>query len=191
MMAARGADGELALYSPIPEPGTEAIAAARAFGGVSTIIAPSPFHHLGVGDWLAAFPEASVAAPEGACDRLEKRLGVRPSATMPSLAEGISLLLPEGLKAPEFWLRVETTDGVAWAVCDAFAGPAGMDDAPATLPKPRGAFAAMCLGDPPRYKAWALAQIEQDRPTQLFPAHGNRVAGSKLADEMKNILEGL
>ncbi|WP_298975113.1 hypothetical protein [uncultured Roseobacter sp.] len=191
MMAARLADGALALYSPVPAPDSEAVDAARARGGVAAIIAPSPYHHLGIAAWMDAFPEASLCAPEGACDRLEKRLGVRPSAKMPSLVDGAAFLFPEGLKAPEVWLRAETADGVAWAVCDAFAGPAGTDDAPATEPKARGAFATMCLGDPPRYKAWALAQIERDQPTQLFPAHGNRVAGTGLAMGLKDIVEGL
>ena len=140
---------------------------------------------------MDAFPDASLSAPEGACDRLEKRLGMRPSAIMPTLAAGMAFLFPEGLKAPEVWLRAETADGVAWAVCDAFAGPAGADDMPAARPKPRGAFATMCLGDPPLYKAWALAQIARDQPTQLFPAHGNRVAGAELVQGLNHIVESL
>ena len=191
MMAARAASGGLVLYSPIPAPDPDAIAVARDLGGVSAIIAPSPFHHLGVADWLAAFPDAAVSAPEAALDRREKRLGFRPSAEMPTFAGDVTLIIRDGLKAAEVWLRAKCADGVAWAVCDAFAGPTGTDDTPAAVPKSRGTFATMCLGDPLMYKAWALAQIERDKPVQLYSAHGNRVAGSMLAKGLKDIVEEL
>jgi len=191
MMAVALPDAGLMLYSPVPDPTEEALDAARKLGGVGAIIAPSPFHHLGVASWHTAFPDATVHAPEGAITRLEKRLGQVPSADLPTLPNGMAFLAPVGLKAPELWLSSQGSNGTLWAVCDAFAGPPGADDAPAEAPKARGAFATMCLGDPPAYKAWASNQIEVDSPTILLPAHGNRVEAAALPQYLSRIVEDL
>lgn len=191
MMAVQIPAGGLALYSPIPDPDDDAIATATALGRVAAIIAPSPFHHLGIASWRAAFPKATIHALPGAAARLEKRLGSVPLTDMPSMPEGIELLSPSGLKAPEVWLRSEGTNGIAWAVCDAFAGPAGADEAPAETPKARGAFATTCIGDKADYKGWAMTQIDRDHPALLLPAHGNAVAGESLPDDLRAIVETL
>ena len=191
MMAVQITTGGLVLYSPIPDPDDDAVAAAKALGGVAAIIAPSPFHHLGIGSWKIAFPGATVHALPGAAARLEKRLGAAPSPDMPVMPDGIDLLTPPGLKAPEVWLRSERPNGIAWAVCDAFAGPAGPDEAPAETPKARGAFATMCIGDKAAYKDWAMTRIDLDQPTLLLPAHGNAVAGENLPGGLHAIVEAL
>ncbi|GFE65729.1 hypothetical protein KIN_28030 [Litoreibacter roseus] len=191
MVAARLRRGRLALYSPVPKPDDTALEAARDLGGVTTILAPSHFHHLGIADWRAAFPDATVCAPAAAIPRLENRLGHSVFDTMPDLDRGLSLMSPPGLRAAEVWLRAEGPDGVAWAVCDAFAGPAGSEDSPADSPKARGAFATMCLGDKTAYKNWAMTRIDADRPVLLLPAHGNAVSGPALADGLAAIVEAL
>lgn len=191
MMAVRLKEGGLVLYSPFPDPDDAAIMAARDYGGVTAIIAPSPFHYLGIASWRAAFPDATLHAPEAAISRLEKRIGKAPISQMPMLPKGVDLVAPDGLKASEVWLRSVGTVGTAWAVCDAFAGPKGTDDAPAEIPIPRGAFASMCIGDKSAYKAWAMNQIALDNPTLLLPAHGNAVAADGLSKRLRSIVEAL
>ena len=64
MTALRLPGGGLLLYSPIRlTPAREA--AARALGPVRHLYAPNLFHHLHIGAWAAAFPEARVHAPPG------------------------------------------------------------------------------------------------------------------------------
>lgn len=191
MMAVLLKDGGLALYSPIPEPDDAAILAARDYGGVAAIIAPSPFHHLGIASWRMAFPDATFHAPEAAIPRLEKRIGATPVSQMPCFSKGVDFVAPRGLKASEVWLRSKGTGGTAWAVCDAFAGPTGTDDAPAESAKPRGAFASMCIGDKGAYKTWAMNQIALDNPTLLLPAHGNAVESDALSKSLRSIVEAL
>lgn len=54
--------GGLLLYSPLP-PTPERRAAIEALGPIEHIYAPSLFHHLSVGAWAAAHPEAKVHGP--------------------------------------------------------------------------------------------------------------------------------
>ncbi|MEZ4452307.1 MAG: hypothetical protein R3B09_22765 [Nannocystaceae bacterium] len=64
MTALRLADGGLVIHSPIVM--SEARRAAiAALGPVRHLYAPNLYHHLRLGEWLAAFPGAKVHAPAG------------------------------------------------------------------------------------------------------------------------------
>jgi hypothetical protein len=58
----------LVVHSPLPLT-AERQASVAALGKVTHLYAPNTFHHLWLGDWSHAFPEARVHAPEG----LEKK----------------------------------------------------------------------------------------------------------------------
>ena len=64
MTVLRLRDGELLLYSPISLT-PERQAAVSALGRVAHLYAPNLFHHLYVGAWAAAFPDARLHAAEG------------------------------------------------------------------------------------------------------------------------------
>lgn len=69
MTVLRADDGDgLVIYSPIAltEPLREAVA---ELGRVVAIVAPNALHHLFVGDWLAAFPDAQLWAAPGLPER--------------------------------------------------------------------------------------------------------------------------
>jgi len=68
MTLARLADGGLFVHSPIPLAGGLG-AAVAALGPVKAVVAPSLFHHLSIGEWLQAHPEAAFYA----CPGLEKK----------------------------------------------------------------------------------------------------------------------
>lgn len=57
-------EGELLLHSPIPR-SPELAAAVDALGRVTRLHAPNTFHHLSVGEWAGAYPDATLAAPPG------------------------------------------------------------------------------------------------------------------------------
>ncbi len=66
MTLVRLADGGLFVHSPVAlDPATRA--AVDALGPVRAVVAPSIFHHLHVGAWMAAYPGAVF----GACPGLE------------------------------------------------------------------------------------------------------------------------
>ncbi|MCB9676727.1 MAG: hypothetical protein H6737_16540 [Alphaproteobacteria bacterium] len=62
MTVLRLAGDALLLYSPVPLT-PERKAAVDALGRVAHLYAPNTFHHLWLGDWSAAYPEARVHAP--------------------------------------------------------------------------------------------------------------------------------
>lgn len=80
MTVVRLADDTLLLHSPISatEPLLEEV---RALGTVSVLVAPNRFHHLFVGDWQRAFPEARLYVAPG----VERK---RPDLTVTGLLDG-------------------------------------------------------------------------------------------------------
>lgn len=57
-------DGSVLLHSPLPMT-PERRAEVEVVGRVAHLYAPNTFHHLWLGEWAAAFPEARVHAPAG------------------------------------------------------------------------------------------------------------------------------
>ena len=68
MTLCRLSDGGLALISPIPAT-DEIRAAVDALGPVRVIVAPNLLHHLYVGDWIDAYPEALSYGALGLADK--------------------------------------------------------------------------------------------------------------------------
>src|SRR5262245_8950178 len=63
-------DGGLFVHSPISlKRGMRE--AVDALGPVKAVVAPSLFHHLSVGEWIQAYPDAVVCA----CPGLERKRG--------------------------------------------------------------------------------------------------------------------
>ena len=63
MTVLRLSDADLLVHSPI-ELNAERRAQVEALGRVTHLYAPNLFHHLHLGEWIAAFPSARVHAPE-------------------------------------------------------------------------------------------------------------------------------
>ncbi len=61
---ARLHDGSLLVYSPV-EAGPELFAELARLGPVRHLVAPSKYHHLWLGDWARAFPQATRYAVPG------------------------------------------------------------------------------------------------------------------------------
>lgn len=64
MTVVRLPDSRLLLHSPIA-PSAELVSEVEALGAVSYLVAPNRFHHLFVGQWKQACPEASVYVAPG------------------------------------------------------------------------------------------------------------------------------
>lgn len=68
MTVVRLTDGSLFVHSPVGL-GEGTRESVEALGRVRAVVAPSLFHHMFVGEWVEAFPEAAVYA----CPGLEKK----------------------------------------------------------------------------------------------------------------------
>ena len=64
MTVVRLSEGGLFVHSPVALD-SETRRAVDALGEVRAVVAPSLFHHLFVGEWMAAYPRASVCACPG------------------------------------------------------------------------------------------------------------------------------
>ena len=64
MTVVRLADGHLLLHSPVAADG-DLVAAVAELGAVAYLVAPNRLHHLFVGDWKRAFPDAEIHVAPG------------------------------------------------------------------------------------------------------------------------------
>lgn len=64
MTVIRLGDGSLLLYSPVVMTPARR-AAVEALGRIAHLYSPNTYHHLRIGDWQAAFPDARLHAPPG------------------------------------------------------------------------------------------------------------------------------
>jgi hypothetical protein len=93
--------GELVVCSPIPAT-PERVAAVRALGRVAHLHAPNTFHHLWLGEWVAAFPDALVHAPAGLrAKRPELRIDRAHGGESSALADGVDEIPIRGFRLEE------------------------------------------------------------------------------------------
>lgn len=189
---------ELLLVSPIR--GTLERAPLDGIGRPVLALAPNHFHHLGLPEARARHPELVCVATSAARPRLARK-HAHAFAPMEVLRErlprGVEVLEPPGLKNGEAWLRIETSRGVAWAVCDAFfhvtrpvSGAMGMMlRATQTVPGLRigSTFLWLATRDRRAYRSWLEERVRADRPRVLIPSHGEVLADEALPDRLAEL----
>lgn len=72
MVVLRLNDESLAIYSPVVGLTDDVQEAIHALGDVRRLIAPNAFHNLGQAEYLDAFPNSRMVAPQRALTRLGK-----------------------------------------------------------------------------------------------------------------------
>lgn len=85
MTVVRLADGGLFVHSPIARSGGIA-AAVDALGPVKVVVAPSLFHHLYVGEWMEAYPDAGFFPCPGLARKRRDLAWTRALSDMPEPA---------------------------------------------------------------------------------------------------------
>lgn len=179
-----------------PTRGIDPMPLVEKAGDVRYLLAPNHFHYLGVARWLEKCPRAVPVCGPTARRRLTKKLEV-PWTELDELAAALpddaSLLVAEGTRNGEVWLRVGST----WIVCDGFFN----------LPEmPRGALGVFCrltdtapglkigstwkylaLSDRKKYLSWLDETLDRHPPERLVPAHGALEEGTDLADRIRRL----
>ena len=158
------------------------------------IIFPNAYHHMGVQQWLEAFPAACLYASERAIEQLKEK-GFADQTIMPleqsqpPLPEHYDVLFPPGHKAGDIWLRKQNpvgrhcTNTSSWITCDSFLNYDRLSNQPIArfMQKVLGAAPGLkisqvvkwfILNNRQSFKAWVLNQLYQDNPTTLIPSHG-------------------
>jgi|SRR5579883_2991670 len=180
-------------------------ASVEAVGTPRVLFAPNHFHHLSLRRFHERWPEARVVAGAVAIPRLQK-LGhaavTHVDAVTDLLPAGARWLEAEGTRAGETLLSLPRDDGGAagrtWIACDAFfhverrvTGLAGV--ALRALKTTPGlaigqTFNWVALRDRAAYRAWVLAALERERPTELWMSHGDRVARADLPEVLGELV---
>jgi hypothetical protein len=200
-LVVRLADGRVAVHSPIRGLGRRAHDALAAIGAPAFLIAPNHFHNLGLREYAAAYPGASVIASPTAAPRVARRCGHEvhtPALLGAALPAGMSLLEPPGTRAGELWLSFESPAGRAWSAGDAFFNIARTPRTPmGLLLRLLGISAGLRIGasfrwlvrDRPGYRRWLLDAIAAQRPTTLIPCHGEILADPELPQRLRRLVE--
>lgn len=183
MVVIRLADGGMWLHSPVT-PTPALLEAVTALGPVAHLVAPNLLHHLDIGDWQAAFPDAmlhalpglrakrpdlridadlSVPAWPGQIDQITLRNRITDEAVFFHRASGTAIFTDLLQQFPPGWFT--GWRGVI-ARLDAMTGPA-----PQVPRKFRLGFA----GQRPQARA-AVAQILRWPTQRVLMAHGAPVA---------------
>ena len=92
------------------------------YAPVRALVASNAFHHLGLPEWKAHFPEAAIFAPSQAIGRVQKRsklTGVRPLVEAASIAgPRLELVDMPYYKTGEVLVRIDADRGRVWYVTD-------------------------------------------------------------------------
>ena len=188
-LAARLDDGTWLAVSPaagLPEGALEELAK----DGVSALVAPNGFHHMGQSPWRARFPKAVSYAPAGSLARLaskSKDVAYQPlDELVKLLPKRIRFILPEGTKIPDLLMSVGIDGGNVFFSGDLISNTVSED----VKPVPRFIFgllgggagyrfnkvpAALYLRDRAGWKRSVLESLEASPPTVVLPAHGNPI----------------
>ena len=112
MTVVRLPGAKLLLHSPVAAT-EELVREVKALGRVAYLVAPNRFHHLSVGEWLQACPEASVYVAPGLDEKRPdlKIAGVLTDEPEPGWAGTVDQVLVSGFVANEvvFFHRPSTT----------------------------------------------------------------------------------
>ncbi len=177
-------DSSLCLFSPVQGLTQAGVDQLSDIGDVRFLLAPNHYHNKAIGEYTRAFPNARTIAPESAIERLTRVTGISFSnldSLTPVLPRDASILVPDGLKTGEIWIRRKTEDRSVWIVVDAFCTQKKNAKEPVTdIPEVLGTFPKFGVSDAQVYQEWVQKQINIDHPTLIIPCHGSLIQSDEL-----------
>ncbi len=120
---ARLRDGSLLVVSPPSRVDEAVFEDLRAFGEVGAVMANNGFHHLGLPEWRARFPEARFFADPQAKKRIDKKNAKAPeleplSGLTPLLGDAVGVTVVPDTKCGESWVWARGEGGHYWFTSD-------------------------------------------------------------------------
>ena len=185
------ASGGLCLHSPVAGLSPAARDSLGRLGPVRFLLAPNHYHNKGLGEYLAAFPEARIVAPAASRQRLGRVTGLDVDdmeLLLPHLTGAIRVVSPPGLKTGEIWLVAPIGSGAGggngWLVVDAFAGPRKGSEGVHLL----GTFPTYGIADRTAYARWLGGFLKTEPPRMLIPCHGDMVRDPALPAHLSALM---
>lgn len=192
--ALRLASGALCLYSPVSGLGDAARESLAVIGDVTHLLAPNHYHNKALRDYVDVFLGATLCSTAAAVPRLQKQTGLTPTpldTAALDLTPDARLIEPQGLKAGEVWIDLQTGKDRLLIVTDAFRGAKGSDGPDCKTPSLLGTFPKFGIGDKTAYRNWLETHLADAPPTMLLPCHGGRVTSDTLADDLFKLVADL
>ena len=196
-------DKSLLVIGPTAQLTTRHIAELRKMGRVSYILVPSTAWHDGLKEFGSKCPGAKYIAAKSAHEALNKATGLKFETPWESLRtqipELVQLLVPEGLKNGETWMRVQTRRGMAWIVADTLVN---YQNIPPGIAGWRYAIRGLGPGlripmwhkmtgieEKGLLRSWIFERIREDRPAVLIPLHGTPLASPDLPRRLRAFVD--
>lgn len=167
-------------------------------GEVTALIATNGFHHMGLPEWQARFPKATVHAAPKAAKRIHKKQKGLSIRGLEELAERFGdraqvATTPGKARIPDTHAFVSTEDGVVWYGADT------INNTP-KLPKGVFGFLFKVTGSGPgltvnhlvlkifgidkkALRPWLLERLEGGPIQGFVPGHGDLLIGAEEANE--------
>jgi hypothetical protein len=185
-----GGPGGLVVVSPPCRVDADVFDGLAPYGPVHALVAPNAFHHLGLPEWKARFPDAEVFAPAQAVARVAKQsklTGVRPLAEARSLTgPRLELVDMPHYRTGELLVRIATDRGTVWYVTDVVMNLRALPPNPiikfmfwASRSGPGLRFNNIAplfmVKDKRALRRWFAGEFRRDPPAWLIAAHGDVV----------------
>ena len=172
------------------------------FGPVRALVASNAFHHMGLAQWKARFPEAAVFAPAQSIARVERQTklaGIRPLADAASVTgPRLELIDMPHYKTGEVLVRITTDRGLVWYVTDIVMNMPTLPSHPLAKALFRLSGSApglkfnniaplFMVQDKAALKRWLTAQMDKAPPRWVIPTHGDIVDCASNPDALRNL----
>ena len=204
-LAVGGAEGLFVMSPPYRAP-QSAFDDLAKHGEVRALVATNAFHHMGIPEWKARFPNAAVFAPEQAVARVREKTGiatVEPLASAAALAgERLELVDMPHYRTGEVLVRFETSRGRAWYVTDIILNVRRMPRNPIfnLLFRMTGSAPGLkwnqvgprliMVKDMRALRRWMREEFDRLTPRWLFATHGEIVDVVNERKEVRELFEG-
>jgi hypothetical protein len=185
-----GGSGGLIVVSPPCRVAAGVKDDLAAYGAVRALVASNAFHHMGLPEWKARFPDAALFAPAQSIARVVKQSkleGVRPLAeAAPIAGPSVELIDMPHYKTGEVLVRIATERGLVWYVTDVIMNMPVLPKNPivkAMFGLSRSApglrfnniAPLFMVADKAALRRWIAAEFRKAPPAWLIPAHGDVV----------------
>lgn len=197
-------DGTLLVLSPGTNTSDAAFEELDGLGTVTALVSPGAFHHMGLPEWSARYPDAGLYGPTSAIAHIAKQhpdLKALQSldALRPLLSDAFDLDEVAGCKHPDVFLALHQDDAVTWFTNELVSNntdyPKGF--LIGTAFKLTGnhpglnvnSLAAMLIrAKKPKVRAYLEAKMAVAPPTRLVPMHGAVLEDADLAQKLGAVL---
>ena len=159
----------------------------RDYAPVAALIASNAFHHMGLPEWSAHFPDTPVFAPAQSVERVSKKsgiAGIRPLAAAAAIAGSrVELVDMPFYRTGEALVRMHTARGLAWYVTDIILNVRELPrnvllkllyQASGSVPGLRfnRIGPALMVRDRRALRQWLKSEFERAPPRWIIPTHG-------------------